>query len=67
MTELRLDTWRLPAAEVGAENPLPPLDRPRYQPFLSGKSEDDPEAGYVPDYLPIRCRTATPASASRAI
>jgi hypothetical protein len=52
MSELRLDTWRLPAAEVGAENPLPPLDRPRYQPFLSGKAEDDPEAGYVPDYLP---------------
>src|SRR3954464_5453819 len=52
MSELRIDTWRLPAAEVGAENPLPPLDRPRYQPFLSGKSESDPEAGYLPDYLP---------------
>lgn len=52
MSELRLDTWRLPAAEVGAENPLPPLDKPRYQPLLSGKSEDDPDAGYVQDYLP---------------
>ncbi len=52
MSELRIDTWRLPAADVGAENPLPPLDRPRYQPVLSGRPESDPEAGYVNDYLP---------------
>ena len=52
MSELYIDTWRLPAAELGPENPLPPLDRPRLQPVLSGKPEFDPEAGYVPDYLP---------------
>src|SRR5262245_35301092 len=52
MSELRLSTWRLPAADLGTENPLPPLERPRYQPVLSGKPESDPEAGYVQDYLP---------------
>ena len=52
MSELRMETWRIPAAEVGAENPLPPLDKPRYQPVLSGKHEDDPTAGYVHDYMP---------------
>ncbi len=52
MSELRIDTLRLPAAELGAENPLPNFDPPRNQPVLSGKSEDDPEAGYLPDFLP---------------
>lgn len=52
MSELRIDTWRIPAADVGPENPLPPLDKPRLQPVLSGKSEDDPTAGYLQDYLP---------------
>ncbi|MEO8394403.1 MAG: DUF5107 domain-containing protein [Chloroflexota bacterium] len=52
MSELRMETWRIPAAEVGADNPLPPLERPRYQPVLGGKSEDDPTAGYVRDYMP---------------
>lgn len=52
MSELRLDTWQIPAADVGPDNPLPPLGRPSLQPVLSGKSEDDPTAGYLPDYLP---------------
>ena len=52
MTELRMETWRIPAAEVGAENPLPPMERSRYQPVLGGKSEDDPTAGYVSDNMP---------------
>lgn len=52
MSELRLDTWRLPAAEPGPENPFPLFDKPQYQPVLSGKAEDDPLAGYLPDYLP---------------
>lgn len=52
MSELRIDSWRLPAAELGAENPLPNFDRPRYQPVLSGKPEADSEAGYLRDYLP---------------
>lgn len=52
MSELRIEAWRIPAAEVGPENPLPPLEKPRYQPVLSGKAEDDPTAGYLQDYLP---------------
>ncbi|MFN8450419.1 MAG: DUF5107 domain-containing protein [Anaerolineae bacterium] len=52
MSELRVDSWRLPAAELGPESPLPLFDKPRYQPVLSGKPESDPDAGYVVDYLP---------------
>lgn len=52
MSELRSATWRLPAADVGAENPLPPFDRPTHQPVLSGRPESDPEAGYLNDNLP---------------
>lgn len=52
MSDLHLGTWSLPVAPLGADNPLPTFDRPRYQPVLSGKPEGDREAGYVPDYLP---------------
>src|SRR5688500_8073375 len=52
MTELRLETLRIPAADIGPENPLPPFGRPRLQPVLSGKPEGDPAAGYLPDFLP---------------
>lgn len=52
MSTLRLDNWRLPAAPLGAENPLPPFGAPSHQPVLSGKPESDPTAGYLPDYLP---------------
>ncbi|MBC7815247.1 MAG: DUF5107 domain-containing protein [Burkholderiales bacterium] len=52
MSELRIDTWRMPVAPLGSENPLPPFDVPALQPVLSGKPEGDTEAGYIPDYLP---------------
>ncbi len=52
MSELRIENWRLPAAPLGSENPLPPFNPPSHQPVLSGKPESDPEAGYLPDYLP---------------
>ncbi len=52
MSQLRIETWTLPAAPLGADNPLPPLDNPSLQPVLSGKTENDPTAGYLPDFLP---------------
>ncbi len=52
MSELRIENWRLPSAPMGADNPLPRFDAPSHQPVLSPKSADDPEAGYLPDYLP---------------
>ncbi len=52
MSTLRLDTWRMPVAPLGPENPLPSFEPPQYQPVLSGRPEGDPEAGYLPDYLP---------------
>lgn len=52
MSELRLETYRLPAAPLGADNPLPPFSPPSHQPVLSGKPESDPDAGYLPNYLP---------------
>ncbi|MCK6579532.1 MAG: DUF5107 domain-containing protein [Anaerolineae bacterium] len=52
VSELRLESWEMPVAPLGAENPLPAFGKPNYQPVLSGKPEDDPDAGYVPDYLP---------------
>jgi uncharacterized protein DUF5107 len=52
MSELRIENWLLPAASLGSENPLPPFHPPSHQPVLSGKPESDPEAGYLPDYLP---------------
>lgn len=48
MSELRLENWTIPTAPLGAENPLPAFATPRYQPVLM----DDPQPGYVPDYLP---------------
>ena len=52
VSELRIDTWQILAAELGPENPLPSFNKPRYQPVLSGKPDGDPTAGYLPDYLP---------------
>jgi len=52
MSDLRLENWRLPAAPLGSENPLPRFDAPSHQPVLSGKPEGEAEAGYLPDYLP---------------
>ncbi len=52
MSELRIETYRVPTVPLGPEKPFPNFDPPHYQPLLSGKSQDDPEAGYLPDYLP---------------
>jgi tetratricopeptide (TPR) repeat protein len=52
MSTLSIDSWRLPAAPLGAENPLPPFSPPTHQPVLSDKPDTDPTAGYLPDYLP---------------
>ena len=53
MSELRLDTWQMPAARLGSLNPLPPLRKPR--PSLPPlKSEFTPGA-YVAWDFPGRC------------
>lgn len=52
MSELRIENWRLPVAPMGTDNPLPRFDAPSHQPVLSPKQANDPEAGYLPDYLP---------------
>src|SRR4051812_17520737 len=69
MSELRMETWRMPAAEVGPESPLVPMERPHYEPLLGGKAEDDPMAGYIHDNMPYpvqdgytRARTMTDIS-----
>jgi len=52
MSDLRIETWQMPAASLGLENPLPSFFKPTHEPVLSNKSRNDPEAGYLPDYLP---------------
>ena len=52
MSDLCIETWQMPAAALGLENPLPPFSKPTHEPVLSNKPRNDPEAGYLHDYLP---------------
>ena len=59
MTELRLETYEMPAAELGPENPLPPLHAYRTvsiadTPDAARAVEDYPDRGHEDSILPYR-------------
>lgn len=60
MSELRFETWTMPGADVGPENPLPPLARgsratgpdPARYPGFPEEMLANMAYGHVPNYLP---------------
>ncbi|HID06545.1 MAG TPA: DUF5107 domain-containing protein, partial [Armatimonadetes bacterium] len=59
MSELRVETLAMPGADLGPENPLPPLKRGTPPEIDPGKYRGFPEEmlrnmayGHVPNYLP---------------
>jgi len=57
MSELRIQTWRMPATDLGPDNPLPPLStrkKPHFE-YTTGIPDEIQENmtyGYVPHILP---------------